>query len=83
MASLCLIIGVIILFAVTLKIVLVWVNQAHKLWTCNISNPGIPWPILGHSQVFLNVAPEEIVDVLFRYLKQDKHCRKVGLSKAI
>ena len=69
----------IIIFGIvgTLKIVWIWAWQSYKLLVSKIPNPGIPLPLLGHSQYFVNVLPHEVLDVVIGFVKKDKLCRKV------
>ena len=69
----------IIIFGIvgTLKIVWIWAWQSYKLLVNKIPNPGIPLPLLGHSQYFVNVLPHEVLDVVLGFVKKDKLCRKV------
>ena len=60
------------------KIVWIWAKQVVKILTNNVPCPGIPWPILGHSQLFFNVAPDDVQDLVQNMIQQDKKCRKVS-----
>ena len=61
------------------KIVWIWTRQVVKILTNDIPYPGIPWPMLGHSQLFINVQPGDVQDVVQNLIKQDTKCRKVSL----
>ena len=62
-----------------LKIVLSWIRQLHKLLTSNVPYPGIPLPFLGHSWSFVNVSPQNVVDVIFDWVQRDEKRRKVRI----
>ena len=62
-----------------LKIVLSWIRQVHKILTSNVPSPGIPLPLLGHSWSFVNVSPQNVVDVIFDWVQRDEKRRKVSI----
>lgn len=67
-----------ILICVSFKIIWTWIRQVHKQFINNIPTPGMPWPILGHSYVFLNVSPQDVLNVCVNCVKEDKRQRKVS-----
>ena len=66
-----------VLISVGFKIIWSWIRQVQKQFINNIPTPGIPWPILGHSHLFLNVSPQDVLNVCVSWVKQDKRQRKV------
>ena len=59
------------------KIIWTWIRQLRQTLLSNISSPGLPLPLLGHSHHFFNVPPQNIVDVLSNIVKRDEKRRKV------
>ena len=64
------------------KIIWSWLRQLYKQFNSNIPNPGIPLPIIGHSYVFYNVSPHDVLNVCLRRVKEDKRQRKVSVYSA-
>ena len=62
-----------------LKILYVWLGQLKESMTSNAPSPGLPLPLLGHSYLFFNVAPHEVLDLFYRFVGYDQLKRKVWL----
>ncbi len=76
MATIAASVAIAIVVAVLIKVLFkYWSNVKFSL---SLPSPGIPYPIVGHSYLFFNVAREDILDTLLGLTTVDPRQRKIG-----